>query len=101
MPVFTVHAHRGRELFKRQLGSGGEYTAPPLHQAGVPRDAEYPRPHALRLAKLVEALEDPEQRFLRDLLGVLALAAHQPAIPKQLRAEVLDEALERLFAACR
>jgi len=37
-----------------------------------------------------------EQRLLRHLFGVLAVAAHQPAIVEDLRAEVLHKAIERL-----
>jgi hypothetical protein len=38
-----------------------------------------------------------EQRLLRHLLGVLAVAAHQPAIVENLRAEVFHKAVERLW----
>jgi hypothetical protein len=48
----------------------------------------------LGLAKLAEVFEDLEQRFLRDLFGVLRLAAHEPTVVEYLGPEMADESLE-------
>ena len=49
-----------------------------------------------RVAKLTDAREYLEQRLLRYFFGVFGMAAHQPAIVKQLGAEVVDESFERV-----
>ena len=77
----------------------GEDALAALHQADVAGDAEDPGADALRLAQLVEALEDLEQGLLGDFFGVLGAAAHQPAVVKDLGAEVLDEPLEGIGLA--
>jgi hypothetical protein len=73
---------------------GREEALAALHQAGVPGDAEYPRPHMLGLAELVEILEDLQQRILRDFLGILLPAAHQPAVMEDLGSKMIDESLK-------
>ena len=73
---------------------GCEDAAAAVHQADVFGDAKDPGADALRLAKLVEVVEDLEQGLLRDLFGILWTAADQPAVVKYLGAEVLDEFLE-------
>lgn len=48
----------------------------------------------LRFAQLIETLEHFHERFLRDFLGVFALAAHEEAVLKHLGLERLDKTVE-------
>jgi hypothetical protein len=88
------HFFGGLEFVERKLVSRRENALAALHEADVPGDAENPGPHMLGLAKLAEVFEDLEQRFLRDLFGVLRLAAHEPTIVEHLGSEMADESLE-------
>jgi len=74
--VSAVAAERRHVLVEREFLGGRELAAAAFHQTEILGDAQHPRAHELGLAKLVEVLEDSEQRLLGDLFGVLALAAH-------------------------
>lgn len=93
----SVHALlAGHQLFEREFPGGREDASPALHQAGVTGDAEDPGPHPFGLAKLVETLEHFQQCLLRHFFGIFSLAAHQPAVVKDLRTEVVDETVESI-----
>ena len=89
----------GHRLIQGKLLRRGEHALTPLHQAGVAGDAKDPGAHPLRIAQLIDVLEDLEESVLRDLLGILALPAHQQQVLEDLGVEHFDEAVERSLAA--
>jgi len=56
MTVLMVQ--RRYEVVQRKFLRRSKNALAPLHQAGVPGYPKNPRPDPLRLAKLIEALED-------------------------------------------
>ena len=66
----------------------------PLRETGIPGNAKDPRPDSLRLAQTIQMLEYAQQRILSHFFGILSLAAHQPAIVKNLGPEMLDKCIE-------
>jgi hypothetical protein len=89
--------HRRQKLVERELLRWSEKALPPLHQASVLGDSKNPRTDPLGFAEIFETLKHFEQCLLRYFLGVLAVAAHQPAIVEDLRAEVFHKAIEGLW----
>jgi len=73
---------------------GRENALASLHEAGVLGDAKDPGANVLRVAKVGERLEDAKEGFLRDLLGVLTMAAHKPAVLEDFGAKVVNEVVE-------
>src|ERR1039457_1341426 len=91
----SLVVHGRQKVVQRNLLRWREDAPPPLHQAGVFSDSKNPRADSLGFAKMVEVLKHLEQSLLRHFLGVLPMAAHQPAIVEDLRAEVFHKAIER------
>ena len=90
--------HRSPPLVvERDLARWSENALPPLHQAGVLSDSKNPRTNTFGFMETIEILKHVEQSLLRHFLGVFALAAHQPAIMKNLGAEVFHKAVKRLW----
>jgi len=86
-PVGNLEPHgaalvfaRGHEFIEREFPGGRKLAAAALHQAQVLGDTQDPGAHAFRLAKLLEILEDPEERLLRYFFGIFTMAAHQPTV---------------------
>lgn len=71
--------------------AGRKHAAPPFHEADVLRDAEHPGPYSLGFVKLVQAFKHFQKRVLGNLLCILSVAAHQPTVMENFRAEILDE----------
>ena len=74
---------------------GRENALAALHQAGISRNAKDPGTHSLRFPQLVEAFESLQQSILRHVFRILPLAAHEPAVLKDLCPEMFYKTVER------
>ena len=92
-----------RNYFATQYRLNAPHAAPGLKELEAARTAaETPavryvpgwRLQNRPFAKLIETAEHFEQGFLRDLLGIVGAAAHQPTVMENLGSEVFYKALE-------